>query len=281
MPELKDFTSSVAIVVSSCDAFFDAWRPFVFFFRQHWGDCPLARFLIVNRLRVRSRFIEPIAVGPDRDWAANMEIALHRITHPYILYFQEDYFINGPVNREQLAADFAYAIEKDAASLCFHARSQPERDFVPLNDRFGIVPRESDGRTRLQVTLWKKEALQSILRPGESAWNMEARASERIRDRLVLSYFQRDKAPIPYLMSAISRRLWTPEAVAMCRREGLRLDPHFRLEHSDASWRRRFRRAVGRINLALALARQQNRAVDLDGPFEQSGKDGVGALRET
>ena len=27
MPELKDFASSVAIIVSSCDAFFDAWRP--------------------------------------------------------------------------------------------------------------------------------------------------------------------------------------------------------------------------------------------------------------
>jgi hypothetical protein len=95
---------------------------------------------------------------------------------------------------------------------------------------------------------------------------MEARASERIRDRLVLSYYQRDKAPIPYLMSAISRRLWTPEAIAMCRREGVRIHPHFRLEHSDASWRRRFRRALGRVNLALALAAQRNREIELDGP---------------
>jgi len=266
MPELKDFTSSVAIVVSSCDVFFDAWRPFAFFFGQHWRDCPLARFLIVNRLQVRSRFFEPIAVGPDRDWAANMDIALQRIPHPYVLYFQEDYFLNGPVNREQLAADFAYAMEEGAASLCFHARSKTEPGLEPLNDRFGVVPRESEWRTRLQVTLWKKDVLQSILRPGESAWNMEARGSDRIRDRLVLSYYKRDKAPIPYLMSAISRRLWTPEAIAMCRQAGVRIHPHFRLEHSDASWSRRFRRAVGRVNLALALAAQRNREIDLDGP---------------
>ncbi len=55
MPELKDFASSVAMVVSSCDAFFDAWRPFAFFFRKHWSDCPFPVFLIVNRLRVRSK----------------------------------------------------------------------------------------------------------------------------------------------------------------------------------------------------------------------------------
>jgi hypothetical protein len=269
MPELKDFASSVAIVVSSCDAFFDAWRPFVFFFRKHWSDCPFPIFLIVNRLRVRSNFIQPITVGPDRDWAANMQVALNQITQPYVLYLQEDYFLNGSVNREQLATDIAYAFERDAASFCFYGRSQLERDFVPLNDRFGIVPRESDGRTRLQATLWKKEVLQSALRPGETAWNMEARASERTRDLLTLSYMGRENIPIPYLMSAISRRLWTSEAIALCRKEHVRICPYFRLEHSNVAWRRRLRRGVGRVRLALALARQGSHEIDLDGPYNE------------
>jgi hypothetical protein len=264
MPELKDFSSSVAIIVSSCDAFFDAWRPFVFFFRKHWSDCPFPVFLIVNRLRVRSQFIQPIMVGPDRDWAANMQVALNHIAQPYVLYFQEDYFLNGPVNREQLAADFAYAFERDAASFCFYGRSQLEHDFVPLNNRFGIVPRDSDGRTRLQVTLWKKDVLLSAARPGESAWNMEARASERTRDLLALSYIGRDNVPIPYLMSAISRGLWTPEAIALCQKKGIPISPHFRSLHSEVPWRRRLRRGFGRIRLAAALARQGDREIDLD-----------------
>src|ERR1700676_2602419 len=184
MPELKEFASSVAIIVSSCDAFFDAWRPFVFFFRKHWSDCPFPIFLIVNRLRVRSNFLQPITVGPDRNWASNLQVALAQIAQPYVLYLQEDYFLNGSVKRGQLASDFAYAFERNAASFCFYGRSQLEHDFVPLNDRFGIVPRDSDGRTRLQATLWKKDVLQSALRPGESAWNMEARASARTRDLL-------------------------------------------------------------------------------------------------
>lgn len=266
MPELKDFASSVAIVVSSCDAFFDAWRPFAFFFRKHWSDCPFPVFLIVNRLRVRSNFIQPITVGPDRDWAANMEVALKQVTQPYVLYLQEDYFLNGPVNREQLAADFSYAFDHDAASFCFYGRSQLEHDFVPLNDRYGVVPRDSDGRTRLQATLWKKDVLQSALRPGESAWNMEARASERTRDLLALSYMGRDNIPIPYLMSAISRRLWTPEAISLCQSENLHIRPRFRLDHHEVAWRRRWRRALSRIRLALAFASQRHHEIDLDGP---------------
>src|ERR1700704_2032633 len=266
MPELKDFASSVAIIVSSCDAFFDAWRPFVFFFRKYWSDCPFPVFLIVNRLRVRSKILQPIPVGPDRDWASNMKTALASISQPYILYFQEDYFLNGPIKNEQLARDFAYAFENDAASFCFYARSQLERNFQPLNDRFGVVPRDSDGRTRLQATLWKKEVLQATLRPGESAWNMEARASERTRDLLVLSYLQRRDVPIPYLMSAIVRGLWTSQAIALCQQAGVEIHPRFRSTHSDIAWRRRFRRALDRIKLPLALARQGQQVIDLDSP---------------
>jgi hypothetical protein len=264
MPELKAFASSVAVVVSSCDAFFDAWRPFVFFFRKHWSDCPFPVFLIVNRLRVASKFVQPISVGPDREWASNMMTALGSISQPYILYFQEDYFLNGRVNNEMLAEDFAYAFDNDAASLCLHARGQLEPNFQPLNDRFGVVPGDSDGRTRLQVTLWKTEALRTILRPGETAWNMEARASERTQDLLCLSYSQRRNRPVPYLMSAIVRGLWTPEARALCREAGLEIQPRFRSRHSDVAWRRRFRRSIDRVRLAFALAKQGDRPVDLD-----------------
>jgi hypothetical protein len=266
MPDLNAFASSVAIVVSSCDAFFDAWRPFVFFFRKHWNDCPFPVYMIVNQLRVRSSIVQPIFVGPDRDWATNMATALTSVSQPYILYFQEDYFLNGSINEAQLAQDFAYAFEHDAASFCFYPRSQLEPDFQPLNDRFGIVPRDSDGRTRLQVTLWKKEVLQATLRPGESAWNMEARASERTRDLLVLSYLQRRDLPIPYLMSAIVRGLWTPEAISLCEQAGIQIRPRFRSTHSEVAWQRRFRRGLDRIKLAYALAKQGRRVIDLDSP---------------
>jgi hypothetical protein len=264
MPELKAFASSVALVISSCDSFFDAWRPFVFFFRKHWPDCPFPVFLIVNRLRIRSAIVQPVSVGPDREWASNMIAALASIPQPYILYFQEDYFLNGPVNSQQLAQDFAYAFDNDAASFCFHARVQLEPNFQPLNDRFGIVPRDSDGRTRLQVTLWKKSVLQSILRPGETAWNMEARASERTRDLLALSYSQRRDRPIPYLMSAIVRGLWTSEAIAMCREAGIEIRPRFRSRHSNLAWRRRLRRGLDRLKLRFVLAKQRNHPIDLD-----------------
>ncbi len=264
MPQLKDFTDSVAIVVSSCDAFFDVWHPFTFFFHKFWGDCPFQTFLIVNELRIRSRVVTPIAVGPDRSWAANMRVTLRQIDQPYVLYLQEDYFLTAPVQREQLAADLAYVLEHNVDSLCFRARSDLDPGFEQINDRFGIVPRESDGRTRCQITLWKREALTSILRDGENAWEMESRGSDRTKEMRVLSYSKRENTPVPYLMSAITRGLWTAEAIAMCREHGVEISPRFRAEYSANSALRRFRRALTRRRLRRELSLLKNREIDLD-----------------
>lgn len=263
MAELNDFKSSIALVVSSCDAFFDAWRPFHTFLEKFWGDCPLDGFLVTNELEVRSSRFNSIAVGKDRGWSSNLLFALTQIAHPYLLYFQEDYFLTAPIARTQLACDFAQILETGADSLCFRARSKPDARFQPLNERYGIVPLDSDGRTRCQVTLWKRNALQAILREGETAWNFEARGSARTEGMQILSYRSRENAPIQYLMSAISRGLWMPEAIALCRAHEVPIDPFFRPNFSPHSWQRRLRRAAGRSRLRRALAAQKGGIITL------------------
>ena len=263
MAELQDFKSSVAVIVSSCDAFFDAWRPFHAFLRKFWPDCPLEIFLITNELEVRSPLLRNLRVGEDRGWSSNFLSALEQIAHPYLLYVQEDYFLTAPVNSAQMAADFAHVIKSGADSLCFRARSKPYPGIQLLNDHYGIVPLDSDGRTRCQVTLWKRSALQSILRHGETAWNFEARGSARTQSMKILSYIRRDNTPIPYLMSAISRGLWMPDAIELCRAHGIAIDPFFRPLFSPRPWQRRLRRAIGRARLRRALRAQNGRVIEL------------------
>ena len=264
MKQLRDFAASMSIVVSSCDAFFDAWRPFAFFFRKYWPDCPFAVHLITNRLEVESSWLRALPVGRDKGWASNMQVALSRVDTPYVLYFQEDYFLNAPVNEERLASDFEFALRNDAASFCFYDLSQLEPEFADNRDRFAVVPDNSKGRTRLQATLWKRDALQSLLVPGEDAWNMEARGSERTGGMLMYSYGRNDEAPIRYLMSGIVRGLWNPEALALCRKHGVRIRPAFRPRLAAGNPARRCRRALGRVGYAIARTLQGRQPVDLE-----------------
>lgn len=263
MAALEEFTGSVAVVVSSCDAFFDAWRPFAHFFRKFWPGCPFPVYLIVNELTLRSDFIRALPVGLDRGWASNMITAVQQLAEPHVLYLQEDYFLNKAVHAAQLASDFSYAVREDVDAFCFRARSRLEPGFQPVNERLGLVPQDSDGRTRCQLTLWKRESFLRVLSAGETAWQMEAQGSERTRDMKVLSYCRRDDAPVPYLMSAIVRGLWTPEALTLCASEGLAITPRFRGVYSSNSLLRRWYRIRTRRALQGALAAARRRPVDL------------------
>src|SRR5690349_8877654 len=258
MAALDDFKQSVAIIVSSCDFFFDAWRPFTRFLDRSWNDCPFEIFLITNELEIRSSRIRSITLGPDRGWSSNLLEALNRLDHPYVFYMQEDYFLTAPVQKQQLANDFAEMMDAGASALCFRARTNPDAGFQSLNDRFGIVPLYSDGRTRCQVTLWNRKALQSILRPGETAWDFEARGSPRTQEMKILSYNRRDNTPIPYLMSAISRGFWMPDALILCRKHKVEITPLIRPVFSTNSLARGMKRhfSKGRFRRALSLAKR-------------------------
>jgi hypothetical protein len=264
MKPLEDLADKIAIVVSSCDPFFDAWRPFAQFFQKFWGDCPFPVFLVVNELNPRSSWIRPIRVGPDRTWGRKLIKALRQIPRSHIIYFQEDYFLTSPVNEKLMAEDLAYALENDVDSFSFRARANREPNFEFINERFGVVPVDSDGRTRCQATLWKRESLLSILREEESVWDFEARASGRTSHLRILSYGTREGAPINYTMSAIVRGLWMPEALALCDKHGVETRPLWRGIYSENRWLQRIRRALTRRRIEGALAKDPQAVIDLD-----------------
>ena len=264
MSDLKAFAPSVAIVVSSCDPFFDSWRPFSFFFRKFWPGCPFATYLITNELRVRSSHLQPISVGPDLRWGWKLMTALRQVPHAYVIYMQEDYFLRAPVLEQQVADDLAFALGEAADSFSFRARTRIEPTFELLNPRFGVVPVESDGRTRAQVTLWKKDALLAILREDESVWEFEANGSSRTGAMKVFSYATREDAPIKYVMSAIVRGLWTSEALALCRDHGFEISPEVRGVYTERRWLQRWRRFVTRKRVRRELAQIADKVLDLD-----------------
>ena len=266
MKQLKDLADSIAIVVSSCDPFFDAWRPFAQFFRKFWGDCPFPVFLVLNELDARSSWIRPIRVGPDRTWGRTLIKALRQIPQSHIIYLQEDYFLLSRVDEKLMAEDLAYALKKDIDSFSFRARSNRDPDFEFINERFGVVPGDSDGRTRCQATLWKRESLLSILCEEESVWDFEAHGSERTRHLRILSYGTREGVPINYTMSAIVRGLWTPEAIALCDEYGVETRPRLRGIYSENRWLQRIRRALTRRRIERVLTKNPHAIIDLDEP---------------
>lgn len=256
-------TSQIALVISSCDDFCDTWRPFTFFLAKFWPDCPFDTFLITNEQPVLADLFKPIPVGLDRGWASNFRLALTRVPHEYVLYLQDDYFLEAPVNTARVVEDCAWCIMRKVDSLCFAAYPEPQPGYVPVTERFGRAPLDSDGRTRCQFSLWKKNSLLEVLREGETAWEMESRGSERTRDMEIMLYACRSATPVRYLSSAIVRGLWVPEALQMCRAAGVPIAPRLRAIYRRGQQFKKVRRMLSRYALRRWLKTQKGKPLDL------------------
>ena len=85
----------LVLLVSSYDGFAVCWAPFCHGLEKYWPDHPPV-FFITNTLEPPCG--RAIQVGADRGWAGNLEYALSQIESDYILYSQEDYWIQKPVD---------------------------------------------------------------------------------------------------------------------------------------------------------------------------------------
>ena len=256
----------VAVLVSSCDRFFDAWRPFAAFWRKHWpaDRLPWPVFLVVNQLPVRSRWLTPLAVGKDRGWSDNLRLVLERIDADYLLYLQEDYFLTAPPDAARLAALVDRMTAERVDLLCLHAMppGYGAEQWPPVPGSAGglsEIPAGSPWRGRLQAALWRRTVLFGALEAGESAWDFEAQAAERLRPLRAWTVAAGTAMAdaLPYLSSAIVRGLWTPEARRLCDEAGVKISPECRGTSSGSKAACRRRRALDRLRLPLAQWRQR------------------------
>ncbi len=215
-----------SIIVSSCDAYSDAWHPFFTLFFRYWVDCPFQVYLISGKkgyedVRVKNVLLE------DKGWANNMFEMFKEIKSPYILYLQEDYFLQSKVVTENVS-ELVEKMERWGAGY-LRLMSSPRPDVVfDANPILGIINPHSPYRVSLQASIWKVETLKKLLCPGESGWSMEKYGSERssVLPELFLSTFR----PILdyYTPTAIKKGKWMPGALWLCKKEGIVVDMSMR-----------------------------------------------------
>ncbi len=231
----------IAVIVSSCDEYRDAWAPFFYFFGKRWPDCPWPVYLVTNHGLYRDPLVSCLAVGRDRGWADNLGFALDRIGCRHFVYLQEDYFLTRPVQTDVLAEDINFCRHSNAAYLGLWPIPTPDELSFQNHPRIGRLAPGAQMRVSLQAAIWDTAVLRSLMRPGESAWDMEKLGSDRSRDLLFLRMNSAETTSLDYFYTAIVRGAWERGAVEMCERENIRLNLRFRAVRPESKWQR-FRR---------------------------------------
>jgi len=215
--------NDVSLLVVSCDAYKDLWRPFFHSLFKYWPDCPYPIFLGSNESEYSDPRIKSILVGPDKDYSSNLLAMLDRIETPWLILWIEDLLLTSPINTARLSNLIAVAQNHQAGYLKLSANT-PWAFTNNWEQEMGPVPKGIKYRATIGISLWNKDVLIRLLSPGESAWQMECNGSLRSNSFdepfYCLSTNVRSNPPLSFV-NAVIKGLWNRNVLPFLKKEGL------------------------------------------------------------
>ncbi len=220
----------VNVVVSSCDSFAACWPPLMHGFDRYWPDGPKSIRLIVNSKSFEHPRANLFATGKDHGWARNLRMALAATTQPFVLYMQEDYWIDRIVDTD-LIDSYVDHFREGRLDYLRLVPVPPGTEECGFDDRIRLLSSQARYRTSLQSALWRKSVLLDLLRDDESPWDFELVGNERSRKHKArfgcvggTSLRTVALGNLSYVCTAINKGRWSTDAVRYAARHGLEID---------------------------------------------------------
>lgn len=211
-----------AILVVSFDAYQDLWPVFFHAFFKYWPDCPYRVYLGANTATYADPRVTPVLIGADQDYSTNLRAMLAQVPNEWVITWIEDRPPCAPVDTAQVTRAIRAAQQRQAAYL--KLISIYPLALVPADEIIGEIPKGWRYRVSLTVALWHQPALRALLHPGESAWDIERRGSDRSNDLAGgfygLPLATRWAPPLPQQHIVLKGRVMRA-ALPFLRREGL------------------------------------------------------------
>jgi hypothetical protein len=234
-----------AVLVVSCDNYSDVWDSFFELFHRYWSDCPFNIYLLSNTINSSFPNVRNILTGKDISWSDNLKKALDDIEENYVLLIIEDLYLYNIVQTDRVLRVIDWAICSDANYVRMNPLTMADKAF---NDLVGIVSEGTIYRTSTVMSLWNKEVLHELLKPGESAWDFEVYGS--IRSDKYDRFYATWQNYFPILNTIIKSK-WNRFALYKLRKIGVYPDLSRRrvmtVEESAAFLLKRFRTMILKV----------------------------------
>lgn len=176
--------TSCTLLVNSYDGGEDLWEGFFTALTDRWQELDLP--IVLNTESKSYSFpgldIQTFSLyssGEQVPWGKRLIETLKRIDSEFILFFQDDFWLDAPVDD----AFFRECLQKmeenpDVAVLSFQRTLGPNiRD--GRFKRFEKRPQKAAYRFNCQAAIWRRERLIKFIKPSESPWDWEIYGSFR------------------------------------------------------------------------------------------------------
>lgn len=233
--------NKVTLVVNSCDSYSDAWKPYFQLLAAFWKEREIDAVLNTESKELPKdhglvRVCHTPVEGKAGAWSERLLQTLSRIQTPYVIYVQEDYFLKAPVDAKRLEEFLEVMEESEIDCMRLRETGQMRKylTFEPFaeNELFVKVPKKHSYYATTQVALWRKKALESIVKSGESVWEFERNGTRRARKLLDVvvcpnpKHFENwDSGIYPYEPTGIVRgQWWRPAVEKLFAEQGIEVD---------------------------------------------------------
>ena len=225
--EQKFTVSDFAILILSCDKFYDVWNPLTYSFHRYWADCPFDIYLMSNFKVFEDSLIKNIRVGRDLSWSANLLNALENLPHKYIILWLDDVFLADKVTTLDVIGDLEWFYKNEIEYL--RLRNTDVRLFRG-NQGYERIKEDAPYRTSIFATVWNKDVLSKILIKEENAWQFELRGS--IRSKKYNHFYSVRHSRFKYI-HGVQKGVWIRTAVKWIKKNNLMIDFQYRKQSGE------------------------------------------------
>lgn len=193
----------VALIVHSCDRYELLFKGFEYFFRANWDfNIPLRYYFATEEIEADLTGFTNIRSGKG-EWSDRLRLLLGQIEEEYVLYFQEDMWLNKPVDPEFINALICKATSNGWMQVKLNSSEVFKTQSTGLSINGFEVSKINNQTSGFlmshQVTLWNKQFLMNQLKPGEHPWRNERKGTKRMRSLKTaiyhLDYFAENGQP--------------------------------------------------------------------------------------
>lgn len=182
------------ILIFSCDAYNDLWKPFFYFFHKHWRNCPYQIILATEskNVNISDLDIHVIHTGSG-EWSARALKAVQQIDTKYLIVGLDDFFFYKDVDQEKLEQCINWMeSNSDVVNFSFAPTLWPDIDDGRFPG-FELRPEHAEYRVNLQMGLWRRDIFEGLLRKHENVWQFEDFGTVRANRHKEWSFYAAEK----------------------------------------------------------------------------------------
>lgn len=173
----------VSLVVSSCDKYSSAWKPYFELIKKFWPEHPTTIYLISESKRYNDPDLNIITKNypSSYTWSQRLWHTLNCIKTEYIIFSLEDAFLLDFVKQKEIDKCLKWMDNNPEIVECRLSSWQAIKLGEKWGNSFKVAGPDVPYRLDTQVAIWRRTDLMSFIDITEDPWQFEGNGTERIK----------------------------------------------------------------------------------------------------